>query len=111
MVALFARVAINRSLDNNLARTLSGSYIEQVENLKIPEEFFNLCHKMLYDFIKRISVLKNNNYSKVVIKYILNHISLSDISNYVDLNLDYLREVFKKFTNMTPKQYQNKHFI
>jgi YesN/AraC family two-component response regulator len=111
-IALATRSAILGGLYYETAYTLSDLYIQRLEELSEANEIFKLCQKALGDFADRVYTSQNDKYSKPIShcrNYIVNNIyekiTLTDLSDLVDLNPNYLSKLFKKETGVPISEY------
>lgn len=107
-VTLVTRAAIEGGVNSELAFTLSDQYIQQLEEFNEISDVEELSIEMMHDFCNRVKTAKNFRFSKVVtqcrsyiFKHIYENIRLSDLAAHVNLNANYLSELFKKEAGIT----------
>jgi YesN/AraC family two-component response regulator len=117
-VALATRAAIEGGLNSELAYTLSDSYIQEVEEINDINTLLAFNTKMLCDFADRVHESKSLRYSKPVMicrNYIFKHlyedISLSHLAELVNLNPNYLSELFKKEVSISISEFIQKERV
>lgn len=117
-VTLATRAAIEGGLDTETAYTLSDLYIQDIEEIYEVKDLAALVNKMLLDFTDKVHKIKGCNYSKPILacqsyifKHLYEHISLSELADFVDLNPNYLSELFKKDVGITLSEYIQKEKI
>jgi YSIRK-targeted surface antigen transcriptional regulator len=118
LVTLSTRAAIEGGLDVELAFTLSDSAIQAIEEITDIIDLWNLNNNILCDFASRVRKVKTLNYSKNVLacqnyvqKHLYENISVSDLSGVLDVNPNYLSELFKKEVGVTLSEYMQKEKI
>ncbi|MDF2614224.1 MAG: Transcriptional regulator, AraC [Clostridia bacterium] len=111
-VTLATRAAIEGGLDTELAYTLSDLYIQEIEETNEIKDLADLHTKMLCDFTDRVNRVKVHQHSKAIKlckRYILKHlygdISLTELAKSVNLNANYLSELFKKEVGVSISEY------
>lgn len=117
--ALTYSAAIDGGLNHEIAHILSEQYIQQVEELKNIQDIEDLRIKMFLDFTDRVYVSKNKKQSSKAISicknFIFNNIykdiKLSQLAKLVNLNPNYLSELFSKEVGMTISRYIQKERI
>jgi YesN/AraC family two-component response regulator len=112
LTTLVTRAGIEAGLNSELAYTLSDQYIQQLESLNNIKDIEELGSSILTDFTTRIKRMKNSGVSSVVARcqaYIFKNlygiITLPDLAKHVNLNPNYLSEVFKAQTGSTLRDY------
>lgn len=114
--ALLTRVCIAHGLPNELAYTLSDTYIKNTDDCSTVKEVMELNDKMVLDFAKHMRVLKNaRNVSGAIhkaINYIYDHLhtklTASVLAEQVGLERSYFSTRFKTETGYTVNDYINK---
>ncbi|MGL5615248.1 MAG: helix-turn-helix domain-containing protein [Sarcina sp.] len=107
------KASIDGGVNPTIAYSLSIEYIQRMETLDNIQEVQDLRLKMFLDFTNKAFLAKNKKkYSKYVVKsqnFIFNNlyedISLSTLSKVVNLNPNYLSELFKKEVGVTLSNY------
>ncbi|WP_139903105.1 helix-turn-helix domain-containing protein [Clostridium thermarum] len=112
LVTLATRAAIEGGLDAELAFTLSDSSIQAIEEINDVTDLWNLNNIILCDFASRVRKVKSLNYSKNILlcisyvqKHLYENISVSDLAEILDVNPNYLSELFKKEVGITLSEY------
>ena len=113
------RAAIDGGVDYELAYELSDQYIQTMEEMKNIQDIRDLRLRMPLDFTNKVYISKNkqkySNYITKCQKFILNHIyediRLSKLGKIVNLNPNYLSEMFTKEVGITISKYIQKERI
>jgi AraC-like DNA-binding protein len=112
IVTLGTRAAIEGGLDVELAFTLSDSAIQAIEEITDIKDLSDLNNKILLDFANRVKKVKMLNFSKVIIlaqnyiqKHLYENISVSNLAAILDINPNYLSELFKKEVGIYLSEY------
>lgn len=112
LITLATRAAIEGGLDSELAFSLSDSYIQTVEEITEIKDLVELQNKALLDFAARVAETKAHSHPKVIIqcqKYISKHLyeyfPVSQLAKFVNLNQNYLSELFTKSVGKTISEY------
>lgn len=115
---LISRAAIEGGLSSELAFSISDSYIQKVEELKSIDEVSYLYYKLVCDFTDRVHKVRHENYSGIILKccnYIFKHIyediTVSKLSEVVDVNPNYLSRLFKNEVGISLSTYIQKQKI
>ena len=109
--ALITRFCIEGGMNPETAYTLSDIYIQQADVCSTEEEISVLHQEMIYDFTFRMKEMTENYglSAKIVkaIDYIYDNlqtkISLDKMALFLNINKNYLCELFKKETGITIK--------
>ena len=111
-ITLATRASVEGGLHREVAYTLSDLYIQKLESLNDIKAIERLRDEVFCSFADRVCKIKNQKYSKPVTKcqhYIFKHlyekITLSQLSNLVDLNPSYLSVLFKKEVGTSLSEY------
>ena len=116
---MLTRFAIEGGMNPESAYTLSDIYIQQVDLLSSEEETEKIHEKIIFDYTNRMAKIdKTLGLSKMVIKamdYIYDNIQskirISDIAKKIDINPNYLCELFKKETGISINNFVKKKKI
>ena len=119
LISMLTRFAIEGGMNPESAYTLSDIYIQQVDLLSSEEETEKIHEKIIFDYTNRMAKIdKTLGLSKKVIKamdYIYDNIQskirISDIANKIDINPNYLCELFKKETGISVNNFVKKKKI
>lgn len=111
--AVIARNCIQAGLSLEEAYSLSDFYIQKVDKAVSPDEIDALHNEMAMDYTKKMNRLKAAfHYSRPVItciNYIYSNlhtkITLTELSNQVNLSPSYLSKLFKKETGLSLSSY------
>lgn len=111
-ITLATRAAMKGGLLPELAYTLSDVYIRRIEELKNPKEVEQLQQEALIEFTERVKNSRTSHLSKEIAdctSYIYNHLleelTLSRLSEQVNLTPSYLSTLFKKETGISITDY------
>jgi AraC-like DNA-binding protein len=111
-VTLATRAAIEGGIHSELAFTLSDSYIQRVEEMQNIQDISSLGMKMLCDFADRVHEVKKLNHSRSIIfcknyifKHLYENIQLKELAKAVNLNPNYLSDLFKKQVGVSLSEY------
>lgn len=115
LITLATRAAVEGGLYQEIAYSLSDSYIIKLEELSNSRAVDQLIENALIDFAERVENSKKYKYSKpinVCQTYIFNHlyenITLSELANLTGLNPNYLSNLFKKEVGISIKAFIQK---
>lgn len=119
LISMLTRFAIEGGMNPESAYTLSDIYIQQVDLLSSEEEIEKIHEKIIFDYTNRMAKIhKTIGLSKKVIKamdYIYDNIQskirISDIAKKIDINPNYLCELFKKETGISINNFVKKKKI
>lgn len=119
LISMLTRFAIEGGMNPESAYTLSDIYIQQVDLLSSEEETEKIHEKIIFDYTNRMAKIhKTLGLSKKVIKamdYIYDNIQskirISDIAKKIDINPNYLCELFKKETGISVNNFVKKKKI
>ena len=119
LISMLTRFAIEGGMNPESAYTLSDIYIQQVDQLSSEEETEKIHEKIIFDYTNRMAKIhKTLGLSKKVIKamdYIYDNIQskirISDIAKKIDINPNYLCELFKKETGISVNSFVKKKKI
>lgn len=119
LISMLTRFAIEGGMNPESAYTLSDIYIQQVDLLSSEEETEKIHEKIIFDYTNRMAKIdKTLGLSKKVIKamdYIYDNIQskirISDIAKKIDINPNYLCELFKKETGISINNFVKKKKI
>ena len=119
LISMLTRFAIEGGMNPESAYTLSDIYIQQVDLLSSEEETEKIHEKIIFDYTNRMAKIhKTIGLSKKVIKamdYIYDNIQskirISDIAKKIDINPNYLCELFKKETGISVNNFVKKKKI
>lgn len=119
LISMLTRFAIEGGMNPESAYTLSDIYIQQVDLLSSEEETEKIHEKIIFDYTNRMAKIhKTLGLSKKVIKamdYIYDNIQskirISDIAKKIDINPNYLCELFKKETGISVNSFIKKKKI
>ncbi|MBO5482672.1 MAG: AraC family transcriptional regulator [Spirochaetaceae bacterium] len=119
LISMLTRFAIEGGMNPESAYTLSDIYIQQVDLLLSEEETEKIHEKIIFDYTNRMAKIhKTLGLSKKVIKamdYIYDNIQskirISDIAKKIDINPNYLCELFKKETGISINNFVKKKKI
>lgn len=103
-IALYCRAAIRGGVSPDVAFHLSDSYIQRIELSNSTEAIYAISGKALYDYTERVTKTRSNLHGDPVIqkaiRYIQHnthqHISVSDVAEYIGLSRGYLSASFKE---------------
>lgn len=111
-VTLATRAAMEGGLDSEIAYTLSDLYIQEIEEINEMKDLSDLNIKMICDFADRVSEAKEHRYSKTInlckgyiLKHLYEAVSLAELAKNVNLNANYLSELFRKEAGVTISEY------
>ncbi|KAA0562246.1 helix-turn-helix domain-containing protein [Bacillus sp. CH30_1T] len=111
-ITLATRAAVEGGLHPEVAYTLSDLYIQKLETLNNIKAIERLRDEAFCSFVERVYKVKDQKYSKSITfcqHYIFNHlyekITLSLLSNLVDMNPSYLSVLFKKEVGISLSEY------
>jgi len=112
LTTLVTRAGIDAGLNSDLAYTLSDQYILQVEELNDVNDIEQLINRMLVDFTTRVKNAKKSSLSKVIsechayiFRHVYDNITLTELSKLVNMNANYLSELFRIQTGITIRDY------
>ncbi|MEK4440359.1 AraC family transcriptional regulator [Niallia sp. FSL K6-0077] len=115
LITLATRAAVEGGLYQEIAYSLSDSYIIKLEELSNSRAVDQLIENALIDFAERVENSKKYKYSKpinICQTYIFNHlyenITLSELANLTGLNPNYLSNLFKKEVGISIKAFIQK---
>ena len=119
LISMLTRFSIEGGMNPESAYTLSDIYIQQVDLLSSEEETEKIHEKIIFDYTNRMAKIdKTFGLSKKVIKamdYIYDNIQskirISDIAKKIDINPNYLCELFKKETGISINNFVKKKKI
>lgn len=119
MIAMITRFCIEGGMNPESAYTLSDIYIQQVDEITNKNELNFIHEKIILDYTKKMAEIdQSHGLSKKIVKtidYIYDNIqskiSLSDIATGIDINSNYLCELFKKETGLTINNFIKKKKI
>lgn len=119
LISMLTRFSIEGGMNPESAYTLSDIYIQQVDLLSSEEETEKIHEKIIFDYTNRMAKIhKTLGLSKKVIKamdYIYDNIQskirISDIAKKIDINPNYLCELFKKETGISINNFVKKKKI
>ncbi|MBQ8353075.1 MAG: AraC family transcriptional regulator [Spirochaetaceae bacterium] len=119
LISMLTRFSIEGGMNPESAYTLSDIYIQQVDLLSSEEETEKIHEKIIFDYTNRMAKIhKTIGLSKKVIKamdYIYDNIQskirISDIAKKIDINPNYLCELFKKETGISINNFIKKKKI
>lgn len=119
LISMLTRFSIEGGMNPESAYTLSDIYIQQVDLLSSEEETEKIHKKIIFDYTNRMAKIhKTLGLSKKVIKamdYIYDNIQskirISDIAKKIDINPNYLCELFKKETGISINNFVKKKKI
>lgn len=119
LISMLTRFAIEGGMNPESAYTLSDIYIQQVDLLDSEEETEKIHKKIIFDYTNRMAKMdKTLCLSKKVIKtmdYIYDNIQskihISAIAKKIDINPNYLCELFKKETGISINKFIKKKKI
>ena len=119
LISMLTRFAIEGGMNPESAYTLSDIYIQQVDLLSSEEETEKIHEKIIFDYTNRMAKIHTTlGLSKKVIKamdYIYDNIQskirISDIAKKIDINPNYLCELFKKETGISINNFVKKKKI
>lgn len=118
LVALATRAAMEGGLDSESAYTLSDIYIQGIEDMKDITDIYAFIAKIGCDFADRVQKTKKSKYSPninkcvtFISKHLYEDLSLILLADYVDLNPNYLSELFKKELGMPFVEYVQKERV
>ena len=119
LISMLTRFSIEGGMNPESAYTLSDIYIQQVDLLSSEEETEKIHEKIIFDYTNRMAKIhKTLGLSKKVIKamdYIYDNIQskirISDIAKKIDINPNYLCELFKKETGISVNNFVKKKKI
>ncbi len=102
--ALTCRAAIRGGLSSDLAFHLSDSYIQQFEVSNSLDSIQNLSRKMILDYTERVAQTRSNLHGDPILQKAIRfvqhntnqHITVSDVADYVGLSRGYLSTFFKE---------------
>ncbi len=107
-ITLATRASIDGGLNHNIAFTLSDLFIQKLEELNEHIAVTQLIEKALLDFTERVQITKNMKNSKpinmclnYVYAHLYEHITLSGLAKLVNMNPNYLSNLFKKEVGIT----------
>ncbi|MEY2191124.1 helix-turn-helix domain-containing protein [Neobacillus sp. BF23-41] len=114
-ITLATRAAMEGGLYPEIAYSLSDLYIQRLEELQDIHEVKKLMEKAFGDFAERVHTSQIEQYSKPISlcqNFIFNHvyenITLSQLSELVQLTPNYLSSLFKKETGVSLSEYIQK---
>jgi AraC-like DNA-binding protein len=114
-ITLATRAAMEGGLYPEIAYSLSDIYIQRLEELQDIHEVKKLMEKAFADFAERVHTSQIEQYSKPISlcqNFIFNHvyenITLSQLSELVQLTPNYLSSLFKKETGVSLSEYIQK---
>jgi AraC-like DNA-binding protein len=117
VASVIVGATIKGGMDWETAIKLSNQYILAVDELKTENEILELFHNMLFDYVDRMSAL-NQNHSTITIKcknYITEHVyeklSVLRIAENLNVNSNYLSNLFKKEVGLALTDYIHKEKI
>jgi len=112
IVTIATRAAIEGGLDSETAYTLSDLYIQKIEEIHEIIDLSALHTNMLCDFTDRVKNVKAHKYSNYInlcmnniSKHLYDKTSIFQLAEDVDLNPNYLSELFKKEVGITISHY------
>ncbi|MEH7419385.1 helix-turn-helix domain-containing protein [Neobacillus drentensis] len=114
-ITLSTRAAMDGGLYPEIAYSLSDMYIQRLEELQDINEVKKLQAKAMEDFADRVHFSNKEHYSKPISicqNYIFNHvyenITLTSLSEIVELTPNYLSSLFKKEIGIALSEYIQK---
>lgn len=112
MVALATRAAMEGGLNSESAYTLSDLYIQAIEETYDIKDLSDLNTKMLCDFTDKVQEIRQHKYSRAInicqnfiFKHLYEEINLSKLAKTVQLNPNYLSQLFKKEVGIPINEY------
>ena len=112
LITLVSRASIDGGLHEEIAFSLSDSFIQQVEEMDRLDEIRRLARDVLYTFAEKVKQVKDERYSKTITickdyiyKHIYEEITHNDIAKNVELSPKYLSFLFKKEVGITVSEY------
>ncbi|WP_077620637.1 helix-turn-helix domain-containing protein [Litchfieldia sinesaloumensis] len=114
-ISIATRAAIDGGLHPEIAFSLSDNYIQRLEDLSTAKDIDNLLTEALFTFTKKVSEVKEENYSKTIStckNYIYTNryekVTHEDIAIKVQLSQSYLSSLFKKEVGISVSDYISK---
>ncbi|MGM0922936.1 MAG: helix-turn-helix domain-containing protein [Bacillota bacterium] len=111
-ISIATRAAIDGGLHSEIAFSLSDSYIQRLEDLSSIKDIDNLMSEAIFTFTKKVSQVKEEQYSKTVSmckNYIYSNryekITHEDVATIVRLSHSYLSVLFKKEVGVSVSDY------
>ncbi|GAA4843089.1 AraC family transcriptional regulator [Paenibacillus vulneris] len=111
-ITLATRAAIDGGLNDEIARTMSDIYIQQIEEVTSYSDVKIKQNEFMLEFAHRVAKLREQTFSKTVLtckNYIFNHlyedITVTKLSELTHLHPNYLSQVFKKEVGCSLKEY------
>lgn len=111
-ITLATRAAMDGGVNAEIAYTLSDLHIQAIEECQTPAEVKIALQKCHTDFVDRVREGQRQRYSEeinICRNYIFNHlyepIHLHQLASAAQLNADYLSQVFKRETGVSPVMY------
>ncbi|WP_307435640.1 helix-turn-helix domain-containing protein [Bacillus sp. V2I10] len=111
-ITLATRFAVEGGLHPEVAYTLSDLYIQNLEKLNDIKAIESLRDEVFCSFADRVYKVREQKYSKsittcqnYIFKHLYEEITLSQLSNLVDMNPSYLSVLFKKEVGTSLSEY------
>lgn len=111
-ITISCRAAMDGGLSTESTYVISDVYIQELEMLNTIKDVEDFANKVFIDLAERVSRLKNQQYSKLVImsqNYIYQNlgedIKLSGLAQMLKVNASYLSDLFKKEVGMSLTEY------
>ncbi|WP_017813234.1 helix-turn-helix domain-containing protein [Paenibacillus shenyangensis] len=111
-ITLATRAAMDGGVNAEIAYTLSDLHIQAIEECQTPAEVKIALQKCHTDFVDRVLEGQRKRYSEeinICRNYIFNHlyepIHLHQLAAAAQLNADYLSQVFRSETGVSPVMY------
>ena len=117
LLVLLARLTISSgSMGTLRMRTMTETYIREVDSLTNENDVFIFLRKVIANYIKEIHAYVDYSSNTIkAIQYINNHLydkfTISDIADHLDLSLSYLTTLFKQETGESLKTYTQKRLM
>lgn len=118
LVTIASRAALEGGLPPEISYSLSDIYIQKIEDAPSPEAAFQLGRLAEYQYAILVNEFKNkktapgarknskvNNCKDYIFSHLHEKISISDIAEELQMNKNYLCELFKKEEGVTIGQY------
>lgn len=120
VITLASRAAIEGGVSPEIAYSLSDSYIYKIEELTDPLTIHRLCRSAEYEYTQMVHDIKKQKLNSRTIKsnnpridqcknYIFKHlhdkIHIKDIAHELEINPNYLAELFSKSEGMTIRDF------
>lgn len=118
-VTMICRFCIEGGMDERDAYGLSDIYINKIDEAKQEDELRRIHQLLIYDYAERMKHISEKKVKSVycvkVIDYVDNHlhehIQVSDIADYVGLEISYLSKLFRREVGCTLVEYIHKKKI